>query len=110
VGQTPAVALHAVAEGESGLRHLRSGDRVGPGERVVFRLSAPVEGELSLAEADGTPIWPVTGSWSVQAGSHFLGDPPLAWVPDHPGPTTVVARLCVGPGDCGTASFTVVAE
>lgn len=107
LGGAPLVGISAVAEGPRGLRPLASGDALRPGEQVVFRLAASADGDLTFTEAGGAPIWPPAGAWSVRVGTHFLGDPPLAWTPDHPGPTTLVARLCPLGGTCGTAEFVV---
>jgi hypothetical protein len=107
VGGAPLVGIEAVAEGPAGLRPLADGGELRAGERVVFRVTAGGPGALTVAEQGGARIWPPSGAWAVEGGVHWLGDPPMAWTPDHPGRATVVAELCGAGGACERASFTV---
>lgn len=107
IGGAPLVGIEAAAEGPGGVRPLADGGEIGPDERVVFRVTAGGPGALTVEEQGGERIWPPSGAWAVQAGAHWLGDPPMAWTPDHPGRATVVAELCDDAGACERASFTV---
>ena len=100
------VSLGAVAEGPSGTRKLRDGDRVRADERVVFWVDTSAPGDLVLYE-NGRSI---VGDWSVGAGAHAVGGPtPQSWRPDEGlGPMTYRVERCGPP--CVDATLRLVWE
>ncbi|MEQ1567855.1 MAG: hypothetical protein ABMA64_19605 [Myxococcota bacterium] len=82
-GGSPDVALEAVAEGGAAPRPLADGAAVGPDERVVFFVRSTQAGYAWVREAGSTAVYPLSGTWSIEAGETAVGGTsPQAWRPD----------------------------
>lgn len=104
-----AIAIEAVAESAGVRRALKAGDTVHNDERVAFRLRVAGPGSISLTEGE-TPVWPASGDWKVDAGSHWVGAETVqTWRPEGaPGERVYTARWCPADGDCLATSMPLV--
>lgn len=92
-------------------RPLKGGDRLGAGEAVAFRVQTSQAGTVRITEDGGTVVYPPSGSWSVDAGQHWLGGAaaPLQWTTDAgAGAHHYRVELCVSSGECVSEDLELV--
>lgn len=106
---TLSVRLDAVETTQR--RALVSGDRLGADEAVAFRVQASAPGMVRITEDGGTPVYPPSGTWRVEAGEHWLGGEaaPLQWRTDAgAGVHQYRVELCVSAGECVSEELELV--